>query len=811
MSASSVTLSKRLLGTWGRRHVPTWVGESGLVTLLVLLPELWLRVRGDSILTLDALSSNIPLKQLAIDQLMDGRVPLWSSKLANGFPLLADSVSLPFDPRNLFFWIADRTDAYWLSVVSAQVVGTLLLYWYLRRRHGLGILAGVVGGFVFTHSTVLFAESRLHSTAMAILLFPGAVWLTDRLGDRTDWRRAMQLGLFWALLFVSGGPAYGVYLPVLAGIWGLATIGFRRGAARLRRAARFLVGYVAAGVWGVLVAAIALLPFLEFVANSSRGGEYRDDPFVYRSIWFGMFGAQPPSALVPDFSYFFYVGVIVLPLVIVAWRRRDNRYLRALPWLAGGTLVVCAVLMTPLKARLIDVIPQIAVIPAFRPAFFWGFCAAVLAAYAVDRLDWELTGARRVAAWAVFVLQAGGVLGAAVALGFLFTLRREALADYVPLYDVIAYLRPVLTFGFVALIVVRALGTGLALVSPRLRWSMPGVGWSFSPRLVVAALVVVELAVAWDTIRPIQPHAGKLYPFTAPVAYLQHRAGPNDRVMQIASNPAWGPIPPVPPEEAVTLGLDALAYHGLWTPTVYESLVVGRYGDTFFDFASQPKTGRAPVALLEMSEPASPLIDAFGVRYLISNQTLPPNPHYREVFSSPGYKVYTVSDPLPRAYFVGMARRMPASAVHAELRRLSVGMRGAADLHRQVLLTGSGPTPATGGRATFAPARVTRDDDEDVEVLLNAPSAGWLVLTDTMFPGWSVTVDGRPARIEVANGYARAVAVGSGRHVVRFGYAPSSFRWGAAVSGAALAVSGVVLLLVPAIRRRRRGSTTRGG
>jgi hypothetical protein len=72
-------------------------------------------------------------------------------------------------------------------------------------------------------------------------------------------------------------------------------------------------------------------------------------------------------------------------------------------------------------------------------------------------------------------------------------------------------------------------------------------------------------------------------------------------------------------------------------------------------------------------------------------------------------------------------------------------------------------------------------------------------------------VDGRPARIEVANGYARAVAVGSGRHVVRFGYAPSSFRWGAAVSGAALAVSGVVLLLVPAIRRRRRGSTTRGG
>jgi hypothetical protein len=789
------------------RRVPGWLWESALISILMLLPELWLRVRGDSILVLDTLSSNLPLKQLAIEQLMDGRVPLWSSKLGNGFPLLADSVSLPFDPRNVFFWLASSPDAYWLVLITGQVIGALLLYWYLRRRHRLGVLACIAGAFIFTHATVFYDESRLHSTAMAILLFPGAVWLTDRLVDRPDWRRALQLGLFWALVFVMGGPAYGVYLPFFAGVWGLALIGFARGADRLKRAGRFLLAYLGAGVWGTLTAAIALLPFLEFVANSSRGGEYRDDPFLYRSVWSLVFGAHEPSPLVMQFSFFFYVGVIALPLVLVACRRRDNPYLRALPWLAGATLLVCGVFMTGLKARLIDVIPQIAVIPAFRPTFFWGFCAAVLAAYAVHRLDWELAGLRRIGAWAVFVLQAGAVAGALVALGFLITLRREDLPTYIPLYDnVVSYLRPVLTFGFVALIAVRMLGTGLALLSPARRWNLPLSGRVLSPRWLVAGLIVLELSIAWDVVRPIQSNSGPELPVTREVTFLQHRSNPNDRVMQIATLPEWGDRLPSPPEEEVTLGLDAIGYHGLRTSNIYESLVVKRYGDTFFAFGTQPKVGRAPAALLEMSEPASPLVDAFGVRYLLSDRPLPPNPAYREAFFGNSYHITRRTRPLPRAYFVPAARRLPRRAVEATLRRLSAGDRRILDLRREVLLDAPGPIPSASRDGRYVPARVTRDSDEHVDVVADAPSAGWVVLTDTMFPGWKVTLDGRPAHIEVANGFARAVAVGAGRHLLRFSYEPSSYRVGGILTGVTLLASALALAVPPLMRRRRPGN-----
>jgi uncharacterized membrane protein YfhO len=56
---------------------------------------------------------------------------------------------------------------------------------------------------------------------------------------------------------------------------------------------------------------------------------------------------------------------------------------------------------------------------------------------------------------------------------------------------------------------------------------------------------------------------------------------------------------------------------------------------------------------------------------------------------------------------------------------------------------------------------------------------GYLVLTDTHYPGWQATVDGAPAEILVANHAFRAVVLGAGQHIVEFIYRPLSFRLGA--------------------------------
>ncbi len=63
---------------------------------------------------------------------------------------------------------------------------------------------------------------------------------------------------------------------------------------------------------------------------------------------------------------------------------------------------------------------------------------------------------------------------------------------------------------------------------------------------------------------------------------------------------------------------------------------------------------------------------------------------------------------------------------------------------------------------------------------------GYLVLTDTWYPGWQATVDGEPAEVLQANCAFRAVWLEVREHAVEMVYRPASVRIGGVIS---LAVS----------------------
>ena len=66
---------------------------------------------------------------------------------------------------------------------------------------------------------------------------------------------------------------------------------------------------------------------------------------------------------------------------------------------------------------------------------------------------------------------------------------------------------------------------------------------------------------------------------------------------------------------------------------------------------------------------------------------------------------------------------------------------------------------------------------------------------DSWFPGWEVTVDGRPARLRRADYAFRAVEVGAGKSIVRFDYRPAPLRL-----GLMLALAAVLLLSLAYVR-----------
>jgi len=97
--------------------------------------------------------------------------------------------------------------------------------------------------------------------------------------------------------------------------------------------------------------------------------------------------------------------------------------------------------------------------------------------------------------------------------------------------------------------------------------------------------------------------------------------------------------------------------------------------------------------------------------------------------------------------------------------------------------------------APNGPGRVTIVR-EGLEYELDATMerAGWIVISETHWPGWRAYIDGKAARPHYANHAFLGVHVPAGRHRVRLVYLPASFTRGRLIS--VIALLGVVFYLV---------------
>lgn len=151
---------------------------------------------------------------------------------------------------------------------------------------------------------------------------------------------------------------------------------------------------------------------------------------------------------------------------------------------------------------------------------------------------------------------------------------------------------------------------------------------------------------------------------------------------------------------------------------------------------------------------------------------------------------------LPRAYVVGSGKH-----VRRATDVLPAILTGAFDPQKEVLLEGVADVPETPGSGQVAMETYT-----DTNVVLNATiqKSGFVVLSDTFYPGWQATIDGKPAPILRANYAYRALRVDAGDHRIVFTYDPPVFRIGAAVSLAGMIIFGGMMVFVVYRRVRTR-------
>jgi Bacterial membrane protein YfhO len=708
-----------------------------------------------------------PFAIYAGDEIRAGRLPLWNPHTFGGAPFFANPQTALLFPLTALLYVLPYSLALTLMSVLKLSTAGVGMYWFLRCLR-LTRWAAFIAGLTFALSAFVVTWLQW-SYATAVVLLPLLFAMTEVVKERQGWRPVAGLSVLIALAFFAGYPQRVVCWLLVLGIWVLCR-------ARTAAPARvWFVGRWAVGVvLGVMLAAVQLLPFAEYLRGSAV--------LAYRSEWMLYFPLPFRSLIAVLMPYFFgsptgkdfwgpinfnefslSVGILpwlLLPVaVLTAWTETGTKY-----FVTVLTLSAALIYGVPVIGAALATLPILGASIAVRNADLFVFSLAALCGIALNALTKLQPASRHAVSLAV-----------RAAFGVLMV---TALA-FVAGYYAIAALRPMVVPLWAQYLWLLLVSTAATIVILRMihGGSAPPSSW-----VALAGVQLVALLPLAVTYNPVVD--SRLLDYSPPpvVKHLQARSA-------------------LEGGRAVFSGIG-----GANLGTIFRLFEFGGYDGMTPRYVEQLADPRGSLesytsgALRVTLDPTSPVLDLLGVRYVV----LPagagsPSPQFTLDYSGPDAVVYRNARALPRAFVVFRARTcLDEAAALAQIQS------GQIDFRHEVVLAGCRDVPTTAdaaGRA--ADATITASTADRVVIATASDAAGYLVLSDSWFPGWRAWVDGVEHTVWRADHALRAIALPPGRHEVQFRYVPSTFRWGLALSGLASLVI-VGLVWAP----RRLGHTT---
>lgn len=758
-----------------------------------------------------------------------GRIPGWDPAGFGGRPLVGNPQAGVWYPPTWLAWRSGSPAALGWLTVGHLVLGGLGAY-ALARTIGIGTGGALVAGGCFELSPYLLAQTfeGHYPHVWAVCWYPWA-FLGALALRRGDARGGLALPVILASAFLTGHPQEAYYLALALGAWAAW-----EGLARWRRGGwRGLVG-VAASVSGIGALAVGLLAIewlpaskaqawgLKTARLSSRmASRYCVGPLnVAQLLSPNALGG--PSDYLGEVNYWESVaapGGMTLVLAFVGLARSQRR-LAALGWgvLVGLSVAFSMGRWAGLYPVLYDLVPGM---DRFRTpgraVFLAALGSAMLAGLGAEAI------ARGRGCWAAWARAwaAGGALLAVTLIGAWYASPSGVSPDRAgrPSNEAMLWLRvganlasepfvwitlgsSAAAFIWLSRIAVRRT-SGEGVGSPRphgfgTRGEAPGMTartWA-RPRTrvacVLATLALAELTVhAFDLIRIAHPgrfltrdSLGETIARVRPEGAFRVRA--RDALLDDLRAVDWG-------LEKTNLGDAFQLQHAAdlyeWVYPVFDP--------------PRPDELMDPLAAWERRRRSRAVLDRMNVALLVTDRPDADGSWPVVAEGTVGgrrFEVLCNPTALPRAYVVPRAWPCADGAEAAALLPW-------VDPREAVMLT-EDPLGDAAERQPFTPAEYRAAGPDRVEVVVDTEAAGLLVVADTWMPGWSATLDGRPAEILRGDRSQRVVALPSaGRHRVVMTYEPPGLREGRALAlGSAL----VWALSALACRRRIPSSTARG-
>jgi len=734
-------------------------------------------------------------------QLKEGRLTQWNPYILTGVPAVGSaSFGNPgryYPPKMFLNRYLSTPDAQTVLLFLHVLMMGVSMYLYLLKL-GAGVRGSLFGAvaYMFNGCAMAWLEIEMWVTVSAWL--PLLLLSVERFYGERRMVWSLSAGLLLGLMVLTGGYQLVLYSGLLMTAC-LMFVVYRswRDHKSLTKVLAISGCFVTAGVLGLLIGGIEVLPFLELVSETTRIRR----TFDFQEF-FAVFGRVPfryfVTLIFPDFFGSPVIGFNLIPkLPTQAYMNYSELCMYAgVPTLfavaAGiftvrtaaarfylGVLIVVIAMMTGTMVYFpfFKLVPGMSLMNPTRLVFLFTFAFSVMAAFGIGEMD-----NRKEQRTILHVIIFAVLLAVTVICAFfarapwlvewfnheIFPLTADMVGDVLEMKRMRVLSSPVIYRPLLLASGAFVLFCSFAVVRGR--------------RISLAVFALMIGLLGYDLIGFSRSYnttsdRASIYAMTPSIDYLSKQAKPF-RVVQDTSH---------------DLGTNTLMPFGIEEIGGYSSFIPDRtirllsylqHGEkAFFD------------RWVKLDDRPNRILDLLNVRYMLTApRHMITHDHYRLVHTG-DMAVYENTEVMPRAYAVH--RYTVKKDVDQILRFMG---SDEFDMKHEIVLEDEPSAQFVSGTAlVIVEPRVVIDAYAPDEIRLSADLSanGWLVLSDTFYPGWEATVDGALSAIRRTNCNFRAVEVPKGKHTILFRYRPASVTYGIILTilGSLMTIAGYAFAL----------------
>ncbi|MEW5946421.1 MAG: YfhO family protein [bacterium] len=710
----------------------------------------------------DGLQQFYPYRLRLHRALREGKLPLWDPDAFCGTPFAAGDYPAVFYPLNLVVYRFFHPDAAlgWMAFLHVWLAGAGMFA--LLRTLGGTRTGGLVSGLSFMFSGFLVVRLQFTPMAECLAWLPALLALLETALRRDGMFYYVVFAAAWAFQITAGYLQGSVYIALVLAAWFLyRVVAMRRPGVVLKGAAAAAVAAALSMPHWLPVVELALLSQRETIQAHVTGFQVKSYPVSHfvTALLPDVFGNPLRNDYRGYLNYAetsFYTGAAAVFLALVSFFRRGERgFLSFFRWFL--VLAVLFAVGSPLYLVFHSAIPFFKGIQPHRSIVLVGFAVAVLAGLSWSHIEKDAGGGRSGARISAAVLASGAVILAALCFVYLISARLTGAHGEKVLIVTLGDFAKAASVAAVACIIMTAVKSAPAR------------------NFLIVVLVAADVFPPALRFNPSVPR-NAVFPPHPSITYLQSRGGLYRITAQSVSE--WILFP------------NSAGVYGLQDVRGFASLYQKRYQDLVHAVQARYSAERFPGGgIVDFTVNRAPVLDFMNLAYLM---TLSPVESFdwERVYGN-GVYVYYNRRVLPRVTAAPSYVKFDD-----ESRLLSAVVGPEFNPRRAVYLSLDPADPAFVGIRLDGRRAVAPPFEGVVEVLdygagyyrirARFSRRGFIVVSESHYPGWEASVDGRPGEVMRANYNFIAVPVEGGGHVVELAFRPRTVRIGLASAFCAL-------------------------